>query len=292
MVKSMTGYGRANAEIDSMIINVELKSVNHRYLELSSKIPRAYGFLDEKVKSYLKGSISRGKIECYIQIEALDSDDVDIKVNHSLAGAYVSALKEIADRYDIEDDISVSSISRYPDVLAVHKEQADEDKIWNAVQCVLSQAVDSFVKMREVEGEKLKQDVLGRADHILEQVNYIEERSPQTVKEYKDKLKARIEELLGDSRVDEQRLLTEVAIFADKVAVDEETVRLRSHIEQLYAMFKDKQAVGRKMDFLVQEINREANTIGSKAQDVEIAKRILNIKAEVEKIREQVQNIE
>lgn len=292
MIKSMTGYGRASAEIDSMIINVELKSVNHRYFELSSRIPRIYGFLDEKVKSYLKSEITRGKIECYIQIEALETEDVVIKVNHSLASGYIAALKEISERHEVKDDISVSSIARYNDVLAVHKEQADEDKIWNAVKVVLQEALESFVKMREVEGEKLKQDIVNRANTILDQVKYVEKRSPETVLEYKEKLKARIQELVGDANVDEQRLLTEAAIFADKIAVDEETVRLRSHIEQLNAMFDDTQAIGRKMDFLVQEINREANTIGSKAQDVDISKRVLNIKAEVEKIREQVQNIE
>jgi len=292
MIKSMTGYGRASAEIDSMMITVEIKSVNHRYFELNSRIPRVYGFLDEKVKSFLQGVISRGKVECYIQIDALDTDDVIVRVNHSLASGYITALNELAERYDIRNDISASSLTRYSDILSVHKEQADEKKIWSAVNTVLENAVESFVKMREKEGEKLKADVLGRADTILEEVKFVEQRSPETVKEYKQKLEARIKELIADAHVDEQRLLTEAAIFADKTAVDEETVRLRSHIEQLYAMFEDDGAVGRKMDFLVQEINREANTIGSKAQDVEIARKVLNIKAEVEKIREQVQNIE
>lgn len=288
----MTGYGRASAEIDSMMITVEIKSVNHRYFELNSRIPRVYGFLDEKVKSFLQGVISRGKIECYIQIDALDNDDVVVKVNHSLASGYITALSELAERYDIRNDISVSSLTRYSDILSVHKEQADEEKIWTVVKIVLQDAADSFIKMREKEGEKLKADVLGRADTILEEVKFVEQRSPETVKEYKQKLEARIRELIADAHVDEQRLLTEAAIFADKTAVDEETVRLRSHIEQLNAMFDDDVAIGRKMDFLIQEINREANTIGSKAQDVEIARKVLNIKAEVEKIREQVQNIE
>ncbi|NCC86967.1 MAG: YicC family protein [Clostridia bacterium] len=292
MVKSMTGYGRASAEIDSMMITVEIKSVNHRYFELNSRIPRVYGFLDEKVKSFLQGVISRGKIECYIQIDALDNDDVIVKVNHSLASGYITAFNELAERYDIRNDISVSSLTRYSDILSVHKEQADEEKIWSVVKMVLQNAADSFIKMREKEGEKLKADILGRADTILEEVKFVEQRSPETVKEYNQKLEARIKELVADAHVDEQRLLTEAAIFADKTAVDEETVRLRSHIEQLNAMFDDDVAIGRKMDFLIQEINREANTIGSKAQDVEIARKVLNIKAEVEKIREQVQNIE
>ncbi|MEG1614208.1 MAG: YicC/YloC family endoribonuclease [Oscillospiraceae bacterium] len=292
MIKSMTGYGSANAEIDSMIVTVEIKSVNHRYFELNSRIPRAYGFLDEKIKSYLQSVISRGKIECYIQIEALDSDDVVVRVNHSLAKSYIDALNELAQRYDIRNDISVSSLSRYSDIFSVHKAQADEDKIWAAVKPVLEQAANSFISMREREGQKLKEDILSRANTILEGVEFVEKRSPETVKEYKQKLEIRIKELIADAHIDEQRLLTEAAIFADRTAVDEETVRLRSHIEQLYSMFEDEVAVGRKMDFLVQEINREANTIGSKAQNVEIAGKVLIIKAEVEKIREQVQNIE
>ncbi|MEG1244662.1 MAG: YicC/YloC family endoribonuclease, partial [Oscillospiraceae bacterium] len=253
---------------------------------------RAYGFLDEKIKSYLQSVISRGKIECYIQIEALDSDDVVVRVNHSLAKSYINALNELAQRYDIRNDISVSSLSRYSDIFSVHKAQADEDKIWAAVKPVLEQAANSFISMREREGQKLKEDILSRANTILEGVEFVEKRSPETVKEYKQKLEIRIKELIADAHIDEQRLLTEAAIFADRTAVDEETVRLRSHIEQLYSMFEDEVAVGRKMDFLVQEINREANTIGSKAQNVEIAGKVLIIKAEVEKIREQVQNIE
>ena len=292
MIKSMTGYGRASAEVDSMMITVELKSVNHRYFELSSRIPRVYGFLDEKVKSFLQEYISRGKVECYIQIDTLEADDVVVKVNHSLASGYICAYNEIAQRYDIRNDISVSSLTRYSDVLSVHKEQADEEKVWSAVKTVLQQALESFIKMRETEGERLREDVLVRADTILENVEFIEQRSPQTVSEYRVKLETRIKELVADANIDEQRILTEAAIFADKTAVDEETVRLRSHIEQLYSMFEDEESVGRKMDFLIQEINREANTIGSKAQDVEISRKVLDIKAEVEKIREQIQNIE
>jgi uncharacterized protein (TIGR00255 family) len=288
----MTGYGRANSEVDSMAITVEVKSVNHRYFELSSRIPRTYGFLDEKVKSYLQSVISRGKVECYIQIDALEMDDVIVRVNHSLAGSYVAALKELADRHEIKDDISVSSLIRYGDIFSVHKEQADEDRIWQAVKCVLSQAVDSFIKMREKEGEKLKDDMLLRAGNIISEVEFIEQRSGQVVKEYTKKLENRIKELLEDAKIDDQRILMEAAIFSDKTAVDEETVRLRSHIDQLRMMLSEQVPIGRKLDFLVQEINREANTIGSKAQDVAIAKRVLEIKSEVEKIREQVQNIE
>ena len=292
MARSMTGFGRAQSETDTLFVSVELKSVNHRYFELYSRVPRTYGFLDEKIKTYLQGRVARGKIECNVTIEAMDSDDVVVKVNHSLAKAYVDALTDLSETYGLKSDISVSTLTRFPDVLSVHKEEADEDAIWEAVKGVLEAATDNFIAMREREGLKLRDDICGRADAILEKVAFVESRSPETVREYNEKLKARIAELLGDTTVDEARLLQEAAIYADKVAVDEETVRLRSHIEQLKDMFSADEAIGRKMDFLVQEINREANTIGSKASDFEINKVVVDIKAEVEKIREQVQNIE
>ena len=292
MARSMTGFGRAQSETDTLFVSVELKSVNHRYFELYSRVPRTYGFLDEKIKTYLQGRVARGKIECNVTIEAMDSDDVVVKVNHSLAKAYVDALTDLSETYGLKSDISASTLTRFPDVLSVHKEEADEDAIWEAVKGVLEAATDNFIAMREREGLKLRDDICGRADAILEKVAFVESRSPETVREYNEKLKARIAELLGDTTVDEARLLQEAAIYADKVAVDEETVRLRSHIEQLKDMFSVDEAIGRKMDFLVQEINREANTIGSKASDFEINKVVVDIKAEVEKIREQVQNIE
>ncbi|MCR4925123.1 MAG: YicC family protein [Clostridiales bacterium] len=292
MVKSMTGFGRAQETIDGSLITVEIKSVNHRYFEFSAKIPRTYGFLEEKLKSYVQSQVSRGKVECYVSIETLDSDDVVVNINHSLAKGYYDALNEIAERYNLKNDISVTSFSRYSDIFSVHKQEADEEKLWNDVSSVLQKALDSFVHMRMVEGEKLRADVLSRADFIIECVDFIEKRSPETVKEYNEKLVSRMKELLEDVSVDEQRLLTEAAIFADKVAVAEETVRLRSHIDQLRAFLDYDEPIGRKIDFLVQEINRESNTIGSKAQDVQIAKKVIDIKAEVEKIREQIQNIE
>ena len=292
MTRSMTGFGRASVETEKMNVSVELKSVNHRYFELYSRIPRTYGFLEEKVKSYLQTRVSRGKIECNISIEALDEDNAVVRVNHSLAKAYIDALSELADTYNLRNDISASSLTRFGDVLTVHKEETDEEAVWEIVLTALSQACDSFIEMREREGEKLKEDICGRADTILEKVAFVEERSPQTVREHNERLKQRIRELIEDANVDEQRLLTEAAIYADKIAVDEETVRLRSHIDQLKSMFNEDIAIGRKMDFLVQEINREANTIGSKASDIEINRTVVDIKAEVEKIREQVQNIE
>ena len=292
MLKSMTGFGRAQKEIDGYVITVEIKSVNHRYFEFSSRVPRQYGFLDEKLKSYINGKVSRGKIECYVTIEALNTDTADVVVNHTLATAYVNALKEIAETYELKDDFGASTISRFPEVLVVRKSDEDEENLWGYVQEVCSEAIDKFVAMREVEGSKMKDDIYSRGQFILDCVSYIEERSPQTVKEYNDKLVERVHELLGDVSLDESRILQEVAIYADKVAVAEETVRLRSHIEQLNAFISSDEPVGRKMDFLVQEINRETNTIGSKANDVDIARKVVDIKAEVEKIREQIQNIE
>lgn len=292
MIKSMTGYGRAEETVDSMNIVVEIKSVNHRYFEFSAKVPRVYGFLEEKLKAFTNSFVSRGKIECYVSIECLEDSETQIVVNKALAEGYLNAVKTLAEDYSIDGTISAMTLSRYPDVLSVHKAADDEEKIWNAVKVVAKDAIDKFINMRQVEGEKLKADVLSRADYIIECVEFVEERSPQTVKEYNEKLKARIQELIGDAAVDEQRLLNEAAIYADKIAVAEETVRLRSHISQLRTFLEADEAIGRKLDFLVQEINREANTIGSKAQDVEIAKRVISIKAEVEKIREQIQNIE
>ena len=292
MIKSMTGFGRAQETVDGMTVTVELKSVNHRYFEFTAKVPRTYGFLEEKLKSFLNARVSRGKMECYVSIENLEESDMEVVVNPSLAKGYVDALRTLSETFGLKEDYSAISIAKFPDVLTLRKAPADEEKIWNAVQKVTELAVERFVTMRETEGEKLRADILSKADTILEHVAFVESRSPQTVREYHEKLRQRMEELLENTQVDEQRLLTEAAIFADKVAVDEETVRLRSHISQLREFLNVDEPIGRKLDFLVQEMNRESNTIGSKAQDVEIAKRVIAIKAEVEKIREQVQNIE
>lgn len=292
MVRSMTGYGRCQELADGMDITVEIKAVNHRYFEYASRLPRAYGFLDDKLKSYLQGTIRRGKVDVNVYIEAADAPGSTVAVNHTLARGYLDALKEIAQTYGLRDDVTASALSRYPDVLIVHREEADEEAVWQAVRGVAETALARFVEMREREGEKLKEDILSRAQAILAAVEKVEERSPQTVKEHMDKVAARMQELLGTASVDEQRLLTEAAIFADKIAVAEETVRLRSHLEQLGQMLEGDEAVGRKLDFLVQEMNREANTIGSKAQDVTLARIVVDIKAEIEKIREQIQNLE
>ena len=292
MIKSLTGFGRAVAETDGYVITVEIKSVNHRYFEFSSRIPRQYGFLDDKLKSYINSRVSRGKVECYVSIDALNTEAAQVVVNNTLASAYVSALKELSKNYDLKEDFGASTVARFQDVLVVKKADEDEEKIWNYVKSVTDTALDKFIAMRTVEGEKMKNDISSRADYILSCVEYIEKRSPETVKEYNDKLVERVHDLIGDVSLDEGRVIQEVAIYADKVAVAEETVRLRSHLDQLKAFINADEPVGRKMDFLVQEINRETNTIGSKANDVDIARKVVDIKAEVEKIREQIQNIE
>ena len=292
MIRSMTGYGRYQDTVDGMDITVEIKAVNHRYYEYSSRLPRAYGFLDDKLKAYLQGSISRGKVDVYVFIDTADAPGSRVTVNHSLVQGYLKVLGEIAETYGLRNDVSVMSLARYPDLLTVHREAEDEEAVWAAVRTVADVALNRFLQMREKEGEKLQEDILSRAAAILEAVGQVEERSHQTVREHMDKVQARMRELLGTATVDEQRLLTEAALFADKIAVAEETVRLRSHISQLEHMLAGNEAVGRKLDFLVQEINREANTIGSKAQDVQLARVVVDIKAEIEKIREQIQNIE
>lgn len=292
MLKSMTGFGRAVEEIDGYVITVEIKSVNHRYFDFSSRIPRQYGFLDDKLKSYINSKVSRGKVECYVSVDALDTEDAAVVINKTLASAYVKALKELSEEYSLKEDFGTAFVSRLPDVFVLKKADEDEEKIWQLVKSVTDEAIEKFIQMRAVEGAKMKEDVASRAEYILDCVSFIEERSPQTVKEYNDKLVERVHEIIGDVSLDEQRIIQEIAIYADKVAVAEETVRLRSHIAQLKTFLESEEPIGRKMDFLVQEINRETNTIGSKANDVDIARKVVDIKAEVEKIREQIQNIE
>lgn len=292
MIRSMTGYGRAQDVVNGYDVTVEFKSVNHRYLEFSSRLPRCYNFLEDRLKKLVQSRIARGKVEAYLSIECVQEQVADVSVNHALAAGYMAALQQLVERYGLRNDVTATAIARYPDVLTVHKSEEDEDQVWSAVETVAKRALDAFIAMRETEGARMKADVDSRADMILKSVEFIEERSPQIVEAYVQKLEARLKELLADTSVDEQRLLTEAAIFADKTAVAEETVRLRSHIDQLRSMIASEEAVGRKLDFLVQEINRETNTIGSKVQDVEIARMVVDMKAEIEKIREQIQNIE
>ncbi|MBQ9083349.1 MAG: YicC family protein [Clostridia bacterium] len=292
MMRSMTGYGRIQQTVNGMDITIEIKSVNHRYYEFTSRITRGYGFLEEKIKSYLQTRICRGKVDVYVEVQQIDEVCAEVAINHSLAQGYVNALRELAQRYDVWDDLSASLLARYPDILTVHKAQESEDKIWETVRPVLREATDRFVAMREAEGARLTSDIESRMKTILTNVGKIEERSPRTVEEYKNRLVARINELIGQVQIDPQRILTEAAIFADRIAVAEETVRLRSHIAEMAEMMESNGGIGRKLDFIVQELNREANTIGSKAQDAEIAHLVIEMKGEIEKIREQVQNIE
>ncbi|CAB1249008.1 MAG: YicC family protein [Clostridiales bacterium] len=292
MLKSMTGFGRMEAVKNGREISVEIKSVNHRYFEFSSRISRGYDFLESKLKTYLQKKLFRGKVEAFVSIETLQDTAAQVHVNYPLAESYLKSLRELRDRYDLRDDISVMAVSRYPDILTVEHEPEDEEALWNDVKEVAEGALGALLAMREAEGVNLKKDVLSRAECILQMVQKVEERSPQTVAEYNEKLIARLHEILGDTTVDEERLLTEAAIFADKVAVAEETVRLRSHFDQFKKLLDSEGPIGRKLDFLVQEMNREANTIGSKACDTQIAYLVVDIKAEIEKIREQIQNIE
>lgn len=292
MIRSMTGYGRGQDVIGSLSIVVELRSVNHRFYEYSSRLPRVYGFLDDKLKSYLQGRISRGKVDVFVQIDAAQAAASEVTVNTALAGSYLQALQQLEKQFGLRYDVTVSTLARYPDILTVQQAAVDEDAVWQAVQQVTDQALDRFIAMREREGERLRADVLSRANTILKAVSAVEERSPRTVQEHMQKVEARMRELLDGAAVDENRLLTEAAIYADKIAVAEETVRLRSHIDQLRQLLDSGEAIGRKLDFLVQEMNRETNTIGSKCCDIELTRIVVDIKAEIEKIREQIQNIE
>ena len=292
MLRSMTGYGRGEATVDGCRIVFEIKSVNHKYFEFNSRISRGYLFLEDRLKAYVQSKISRGKVDVFLQIEPLEETDVQVLVNHALASGYLSALRELKERYQLPDEPTLALMSRYSDVFSVHKAPADEDAVWNAVRQVADMAIASFLKMRETEGTRLQEDILEKAAEVITLVDQIEQITPETVESYRERLQGKIQELLQDNRFDEQRLLTEVAIFADKVAVDEETVRLRSHFQQLRKLVDSQGPVGRKIDFLVQEMNREANTIGSKSVNSQIAYLVVDIKALIEKIREQVQNVE
>ncbi len=292
MVRSMTGFGRAKAQIDSLDITVEIKSVNHRYFEFSARLPRSYNFLEEKLKSFLAQNVSRGKVEISVMVEDNSENATVVELNREYANAYISALKNLSKEYKIKNDLKVSSFIGNNDLFKVRRQVAEDEVILNAVLTVAQDALNNFIEMRTTEGERLLNDVKSRLSFILEKVEFIEKRSPETVKIYKNRIEQKVKELLEDTTIDEQRILTEVAIFADKVAVAEETVRLRSHIKQFEDLLTDDQPVGRKLDFIVQEMNREANTIGSKAQDIDIAHTVVDIKSEIEKIREQIQNME
>ena len=295
MVKSMTGFGREHIVAEGREIIVEIRSVNHRYYEFTSRTPRAYGYLDEKLKSFLKSGISRGKVEVSVSIYNQEGTDAEIELNKSVAKGYLDALRGAADELNLSDDLTLANIMKLPDIFTVVKKTEDEEVIWAQVKGVAQVALDRFVEMRETEGKKMYDDVSSRLDFIEKTVGEIEEHQPSVAKSYSDRLYDKITETLnsvGLDNIDKQRILTEVAIFADKVAIDEETVRLRSHISQFRDLIASDEPVGRKLDFLVQEVNREVNTIGSKANDLTITKKVVDLKAEIEKIREQLQNIE
>ncbi len=292
MIKSMTGYGRAVGVFADKQITVELRSVNNRYLDCAVKLPRLCAFCEDAVKQAVKQSVTRGKADVFVTVNMTQSSDVSIGLNKPVLEGYLAAMKVMADSYPVRDDISASTLSRLPDVFTVEKAEQDEDELKAQLLGVVAEALGNYDAMRRTEGEALARDLSAKVDFILEKVAFVEQRSPQTVAEYRQKLLARMREVLDTVAVDEARILTEAAIFADKVAVDEETVRLRSHLDQLRAMLGSKEPIGRKLDFLMQEINRETNTIGSKCSDLEIARVVVDIKAELEKIREQIQNIE
>ncbi len=288
----MTGYGRSQKILHGRDITVEIRSVNHRYYEYSSRIPRTYSYIDDKLKTLLKSGISRGKVEVAVTINNIESKDTEIALNKGVAEGYVRALRSVADELQLKDDLSLSKLIKLPDVFCVQKTPDNEEEIWNDVAETASEALDKFVSMRELEGERLKCDILAKADLILTKVGMIEELSPQTVENYRNRLYQKLQEVLEGKDIDEQRIVTEAALFSEKIAVDEETVRLRSHISQLKTMLDSDETIGRKLDFIVQEMNRETNTIGSKAQDISITRIVVDVKAEIEKIREQIQNIE
>ena len=292
MVKSMTGYGRARETLNGRDITVELRSVNNRYLDCTVKMPRTYVFAEDAIKSRVQKAISRGKVDVFVTIDTTAADVSVVAVNEPLARSYYEALKSLKDTFALEGEITPMALAKFPDVLTVTRAEEDLEAVAADICTVLDKALQAYNEMRAVEGQRLADDISGRVSTIESVVTKVEERSPQTVAEYRARLTAKMTEVLQSTTIDESRILTEAAIFSDKIAVDEETVRLRSHIAQLRTMLESDQPVGRKLDFLIQEVNRECNTNGSKCNDLTIAQDVVNMKAEVEKIREQVQNIE
>ena len=292
MVKSMTGYGRAVETVNGREFTVEVRSVNNRYLDCTVKLPRMLSFAEEAVKQAVKATISRGKVDVYITVHSESASDVQVSLNKPLVEGYLAAMKEMVSAYGVTDDISVGLLSRMSEVFTVEKPQVDEDALKNDLMGVVNQVLESYDAMRAVEGQALENDLRSRGNTILDLVSQVEAGNAQTVIDYRTRLENKLKEVLANTAIDESRILTEAAIFADKVAVDEETVRLRSHLEQMNTMLTKGGALGRKLDFLLQEMNRESNTIGSKCTDVRLARIVVDIKAELEKIREQTQNIE
>lgn len=292
MIRSMTGYGSAKGTAAGFAITIELRSVNNRYLDLGIKLPRGFLFAESEIKNYIQKKVSRGKLDFFLTLDSVESDQTRIRVNTRLAQAYRDAITEIGQNLELPASISALDIARFPDVLSLEKEELDQDAFLQQLFPLLDTALEDFNAMRTREGEKLAEDLLQKADHIEEMVQAVERQAPNTVSAYRERLEAKLREVLADTSAAEERLIAEAAIFADRVATDEETVRLHSHLSQFRKLMEEGSPIGRKLDFLIQEFNREANTIGSKCQDSEIAYLVVELKSEIEKIREQVQNIE
>ena len=292
MIKSMTGFSRAEVTEGDRKITVEMKSVNHRYLDVNIKMPKKLNFFEAAIRNELKNYIQRGKVDIFITYEDFSESNVSVKYNKDVAGDYLKYLKEMAEEFELDNDVRVSTLSRYPEVFSMEEQDVDEDALWALLLKAIKGASESFVETRIKEGENLKNDLVAKLDGMLEHVAFIEERSPQIVAEYKQKLESKVKELLEDTKIDEGRLLMEVTIFADKVCVDEELVRLRSHIETMRENLIEGGSIGRKLDFMAQEMNREANTTLSKCNDLSISNHAIDLKTEIEKVREQIQNIE
>ena len=295
MIKSMTSFGRARSTVGGKDITVELKSVNNRFFDCSVKLPRAFSFLEEKIKPYLQSkSISRGKVDVYVTINVIDTPDVSFDIDEGYAAAYISALQALGDRFGLANDVSIMSVAKNPDIFIIKKSEEDAERDWADLSVVLDEAIEKFLSARVREGENIRRDLCKKVESIKERVDEIEKLSLSDTASYRERLEARLREMLSDNRIvfDENRILTECAIFADKIAIDEELVRLRSHFDGFETILESDEPAGRKLDFLVQEINRETNTIGSKCQNASIARLVVDIKCDIEKIREQIQNIE
>ncbi len=292
MIKSMTGYGGAKGSAEGLSVSIELKSVNNRYLDVSVKLPRTLLFAEEPIKAAVGRHISRGKVDVFVTVDAAASDDMEVRVNEPLLRGYIESLNAAAEKYGLQNDLTLMSVCRLPDVLSTDRREIDNSALMSGLGEILERALCEYDAMRLREGEKLRDDVLSRLDEISRLTGIVEENAPKTVEEYRARLEQKLQEVLGSTNIDESRILTEAAIFADKIAVDEETVRLRSHLSQLRGLCEGDSPAGRKMDFLIQELNRESNTIGSKCQNADIAHVVVELKAEIEKIREQIQNVE
>ncbi len=292
MIKSMTGFGRCEVTEDNRKIIIEMKSVNHRYLDVNMKMPKKLGAFESAIRNLLKEYIQRGKVDVFVTYEDYNEENYSLKYNESLAGEYMRYFDRMAEKFGIENDITVSSLSRYPEIFTMEQQEADEEKLWAVLEKALKGACEQFVESRETEGTNLGQDLIQKLDTMLGYVAFIEERSPQIISEYREKLETKVKEILADSQIDDARIATEVTIFADKICVDEEMVRLRSHVQAMKDALLAGGTIGRKLDFIAQEMNREANTILSKANDLSVSDMGINLKTDIEKVREQIQNIE